>query len=362
MIDIAADLSALEDLLETALPLSIVEIEATVGQLDLYADIGRGVGVIELVDFVTQAVTIKATPGVVDLYIGQLADALFFDRTRVLVPATDLGFGTIGSFSIRVTNGLGVEVDTDVAIEARSFAEGENPTETIFSFAGPYPQTQIATTGTTFGATLVNALVTNLEVRLSGSLGTTLDPLFNSTILPALKPIVDQAVTPILTAVSTDLLDPLLDGLGIGLGEMAVTVNGVQLACAVDPDNDTVPTVDEDVNNDGNPTNDDTDGDGTPNYLDSDDDGDGVLTNNEDVNGGGPTNDDTDGDGKPNYLDSDDDGDGIPSSSEGNDPNGNKDDEDAIDTDSDGIPDYLDPTDDRTVNVGGTVYLPLVQK
>ena len=40
----------------------------------------------------------------------------------------------------------------------------------------------------------------------------------------------------------------------------------------VDDDGDGVDTIDEDPNNDGNPTNDDTDGDGTPDYLDPEDD------------------------------------------------------------------------------------------
>jgi hypothetical protein len=48
-----------------------------------------------------------------------------------------------------------------------------------------------------------------------------------------------------------------------------------------DDDGDNIKTIDEDVDNDGDPTNDDTDGDGTPNYLDPDDDGDGVDTINE---------------------------------------------------------------------------------
>lgn len=46
---------------------------------------------------------------------------------------------------------------------------------------------------------------------------------------------------------------------------------------------------------------------------DSDQDGDGILSDNEDLNGNGRfDDDDTDGDGIPNYLDADDDGDGRP--------------------------------------------------
>lgn len=73
-----------------------------------------------------------------------------------------------------------------------------------------------------------------------------------------------------------------------------------------DHDNDGVPSIKEDPNNNGNPRDDDTDKDRIPNYLDVDDDGDSKLTKNEDTNGDGdPTNDDTDKDGIPNYLDSD---------------------------------------------------------
>ena len=72
-----------------------------------------------------------------------------------------------------------------------------------------------------------------------------------------------------------------------------------------DHDNDSVPTILEDLDGDHNFDNDDTDGDGFPNYLDADDDGDDVLTKDEyDVNGDGIA-DDTDGDGTPDYLDND---------------------------------------------------------
>ena len=101
-----------------------------------------------------------------------------------------------------------------------------------------------------------------------------------------------------------------------------------------DDDADGVPNVFEDLNNDGDYTNDDTDGDLNPDYLDEDDDDDLVTTATElvfDVNGN-PI--DTDGDGIPDYLDEDDDGDGILTINE------------TGDTDSDGIPDYLDSDDD----------------
>ena len=148
--------------------------------------------------------------------------------------------------------------------------------------------------------------------------------------------------------------------------------------CNADYDLDGVPTVNEDLNGNGNYGDDDTDGDGipdfldddddgdmvltqfeaplldsdvdgTPNYLDLDDDGDGIWTIYEDIalpntypQDYNPTNDDTDGDGIPNYLDIDDDGDGILTINEHPDDNANGNPEDALDTDGDGIPDYID--------------------
>ncbi|QMU64999.1 MAG: peptidylprolyl isomerase [Flavobacteriaceae bacterium] len=73
-----------------------------------------------------------------------------------------------------------------------------------------------------------------------------------------------------------------------------------------DHDNDSIPSILEDPDGDGDPRNDDTDGDGVPNFFDADDDNDGVRTSEEDANSNGdPTDDDTDGDGTPDYLDSD---------------------------------------------------------
>ncbi|MGC9399594.1 MAG: CARDB domain-containing protein [Anaerolineae bacterium] len=109
----------------------------------------------------------------------------------------------------------------------------------------------------------------------------------------------------------------------------------------------------------------DTDGDGTLDALDPDDDGDGIPTVDEDVNGDGdPTNDDTDGDGIPNYLDPDDedgplgdpDGDGLTNEEEadwGTDPNNPDTDGDGI-SDGDEVDQGTDPTDPNDPPPPGT--------
>lgn len=69
-----------------------------------------------------------------------------------------------------------------------------------------------------------------------------------------------------------------------------------------DGDNDGVPDAVEDLNNNGDLTDDDTDGDTIPNFMDDDDDGD--RTADEDYNNNGsPTDDDKNNNGIPDYLD-----------------------------------------------------------
>ena len=74
-----------------------------------------------------------------------------------------------------------------------------------------------------------------------------------------------------------------------------------------DHDLDSVSSILEDPDGDGDPRNDDTDGDGFPNFLDPDDDNDGVLTKDEGGADGDPTNDFNDPNNPtlPDYLNPD---------------------------------------------------------
>jgi len=347
LVDTTLDLDqlalTLATLLEPTLGQVAVDLTATVGQFDLYATVARGQGVITLVDAVAAAVTVNARPGVVDLYLGVIDEALFFQRSHVITPTLDLQSGTIGTLAITVTTGVGTPVDITVDLQARSFAQGEDPIVQSLAFTGPYPATQIAGSSSATISTLLSQLLTNLELNLAGSVGGIMDPLVAGNLLPALTTATANTIEPIIAPILREVIDPLLSELGIGLGEMSVTVNLVEESCA-DPDEDGIPTSAEDLNGNGDPSDDDTDGDGTPNYLDPDDDGDTVPTINEDPNdNGNPRDDDTDGDGMPNYLDPDDDGDTVLTRNE--DPNGNGNPRDD-DTDGDGTPNYLDPDDD----------------
>lgn len=146
-----------------------------------------------------------------------------------------------------------------------------------------------------------------------------------------------------ITDTDGDGLDDLFEVmLGGGSVDAPTDSDGDMLIDALDPDddNDSILTALEDLDADGDPSNDDTNMDSVPNYLDPDDDGDSIPTILEDLDGNGnPTNDDTDGDGTPNYLDPDDDGDGILTRDEDLDGNGDPTNDDG---DGDAIADYLD--------------------
>ena len=121
----------------------------------------------------------------------------------------------------------------------------------------------------------------------------------------------------------------------------------------VEDDNDGIPAELEDINGNGDLTDDDFDGDGLPNYIDADDDGDNVLTRDEidtdnlDGDDNPLTNPmDTDGDGRADYLDTDDDGDEVDTIDE---ENINQDNNPTNDFTDPAIADYLNPAVSSTV-------------
>lgn len=71
----------------------------------------------------------------------------------------------------------------------------------------------------------------------------------------------------------------------------------------VDHDTDLIPSYIEDLNGNLDVNDDDTDEDGFPDYIDLDDDEDGVLTINEDIDGDGDPTNDIGANGIPKYLD-----------------------------------------------------------
>ena len=200
----------------TALP-GVTNASIAIGKLDVYLEVARAEGVLGVVNAVTQAVAVQAAPGIADVYIGSMADNVFFNRTRPLNAATDLGYGAIGALALNALN---------VAIEVKSSTRGQAPFSSNLNFTGPYPQTKTLSTSALFTTNLANSLVNNLSLRTTPSLG-----LLDAVVLPVLKTVVTGVLSPILAPILTGVADPLLQGLGIGLGQAVITVNGICSAC-----------------------------------------------------------------------------------------------------------------------------------
>lgn len=190
-----------------------------IGQLDVYVEIGRGEGRLAAVDAVSRAVSLQALPGTADVYIGKIEDSVFFNRARAINAATDLVYGKIGALTLAGQNLLDIEV--------RSWTRGQAPFASNLTMSGPFPQTRTVSTSSAFVTGLVDGLVSNLSLRIPTlNLG-----LLTDVVLGLVKGIVTGALTPILAPILTGVVDPLLQLLGIGLGQVVVTVNGICEAC-----------------------------------------------------------------------------------------------------------------------------------
>src|SRR5690606_2979275 len=124
-------------------------IAATLGDFNLYLDIARGSGVIQTVDAIAQSVTIQATPGTADLYLGTIDDGVFFDPGTVLDPDLHLTPGVVGSVSI-TAEVVVVPINVTIDIGAKSYATGEDIGPTPLTFSGPYSETQTAGTSSAY--------------------------------------------------------------------------------------------------------------------------------------------------------------------------------------------------------------------
>lgn len=214
------DVSAL-----TAVLPGISAAEMTLSSFSLYAETARGSGAIAAIDAAVGSVTVTATPGVADFYLGRIADAVFADRSRRIDPASDLEFAPLGE--LRLTDAISGEV-TSVAVTARSHAAGEAPGTATLFFAGPYPETQTAGSGSGVAARLASDLINNLDVRTEPGLGDA-DPQLQATLATILIP----ALTPTAGLLAGEVLDPAFKQMGIGFGEMDVTVDALGGGCAI---------------------------------------------------------------------------------------------------------------------------------
>lgn len=230
LVDISLDTDTLESNLLTALGILAIGVsaDASIGQLDLYLDVASGQGTIDLVDAITEAVTLSATPNGASLYLGDIADNVFFDETAT-ISSGSVDPGTIGSLAITVDLPIAPDIDLNLLIDVESFADGASPSADVLNFTGPYPETQGTTADSSFVTDLVSDLITNLTLDINGDLSllTALLPTALNTITGALEPVIDGVLSPTISQILTDLVEPQLTSLGIGLSKIDVTVFGI---------------------------------------------------------------------------------------------------------------------------------------
>lgn len=211
----------------TSVP-GVTSATVAISRLDLYLETARGEGSLGAVDAAAAAVTLQVAPGVADAYIGSIADGVFFNRSRTLSSA-DVDYGQVGTL---VLNGV------NVALEVKSTARGQAPFATSLTLSGSFPQTRTVSTSALFVTNLANSLASNMALRttivstgLSALLLNSVTSLLNGSLQAPLKTLVVNTISPVLAPVLSGIADPLLKLLGVGIGEMVVTVNGICQAC-----------------------------------------------------------------------------------------------------------------------------------
>ncbi len=225
-------------------------ITASLLHLSVYADVARAEGTINAVNLASNAVTLQARPGLVNLYIGTISDAVFFNRNAVLTPAS---VTPISATSLAVTVGVNLltgikvaDVDVPVTVSVRAVATATPGLQSVL-FNGPYPQTRTLSSGTVSATSMVTSLVNSLDIQITS--GTPVVRLVNNliqlplpvnsivnAILPALltpvRTLVNTVVAPVLGAVLGGVVDNLLGLLGIRIGQAVFTVESISQSCA----------------------------------------------------------------------------------------------------------------------------------
>ena len=216
------DLVSLAPVTDTLVGLGLLQSASiAIGKLDVYVEVARGEGSLTAVSAATKAVTLQVAPGVSDIFVGKIDDAVFFNRTRRILDS-DVDFGNIGSLQAAALGLISVNIPLDI----KSIVRGQAPFSTSVTMSGTFPQTRTVTSSTTFVTNAANSLVSNLQIRSMPALG-----LLQGVVEPLVKTLVKNTVSPLLAPVLSGVADPLLMLLGISLGEIVVTVEGICQTC-----------------------------------------------------------------------------------------------------------------------------------
>lgn len=234
-----------------ALSLGITNVTLTQGvlRLQLYADVARAEGSIAGIDAVGQVVTLNARPGIASLYLGTIADTVFFNRTQVVTPAmvTPVQLSTMDlGFNINVALVGNVRVQVPLAVTGRAVATGM-PELMSAAIPGPYPATRTFASGTVSLGVLVTSLLDSLDLQVTSGepvatllgepipLPAAVGPIIVTlvdTVEATLRATASSVLAPAFQALFGGLVDPLLQLLGIQIGQAVFTVEGLGQACS----------------------------------------------------------------------------------------------------------------------------------
>lgn len=234
-----------------ALSLDITNVTLTQGvlQLQLYADVARAEGTIAGIDALNQVVTLDARPGIASLYLGAIADAVFFNRTQVITPAmvapVQLSTMDLG-FNIEVALVGNVRVQVPLTVTGRAVATG-TPGLMSAAISAPYPATRTFASGTVSVGTLTTSLLDSLDLQVTGGdpvatllgvpiqtpevVGPVVATLVD-TVEATLRATANSVLAPAFQTLLGGLVDPLLQLLGIQIGQAVLTVEGLGQACS----------------------------------------------------------------------------------------------------------------------------------
>lgn len=241
------------------LGLTNVQLTADVLKLQVYADVARSEGSIGAIDLLANVVTLQARPGLVGLYIGQISDNIFFNRTTTITNAVvtpirattlDLRFNIGLNLTIPGVGNL-VNVNTTVrvplGVDLRAAATGAPALRTVTA-SPPFPRTVEVPCGSECAGDLVIDLLQNLDIDIAPgvvtatislpilgdinvSLPTAILNTIVSTLEGALRGVLVPLLEPVLQLLLGDLVDPLLGLLGVDIGEMVINAEGILRLC-----------------------------------------------------------------------------------------------------------------------------------
>lgn len=205
----------------------LISSDITLGDVDLYFEFGRVDGTILSADPETKTASVILAPSAIDLFLGGIDDAVFFNRSRPVLQS-DVDYATLGQLDLSLLGGL---VQESAGIRVKSFAQSAPPTSETLFFSPPYPQRQSIGDGASSFSDLIGTLARNLDVEVEDSLGNLVGPLIDTTVEPLVGDLVGgllvEAVSPILDLT----VDPLLGFFGVGIGEAEASISGVTSIC-----------------------------------------------------------------------------------------------------------------------------------